>query len=100
MTQEVAVAHHESERAPGNAFEAIDNGAVCNHCLIYARNKRDDPTLEQPNASQRGTDQSVSLSSTAVDPPAILKSITWVAKAHGPPRDAGPLYVLINVFRI
>src|SRR5690349_5994868 len=87
MTQEMTVAHHESERAPGKAFETIDGGAVCNHCAVYARNKRDDSALEQPNASQRTSDLSASLQLTTDNPPALLKSVTWIAKAHGPPRD-------------
>jgi hypothetical protein len=95
-----AVEPHELQHASGNAFESIDSGAVCNHCAVYARNKRDDSALEQTNASQRTSDLNVALLSTTADPPANLKSVTWVAKAHGPPRDAGPLYVLINVFRI
>jgi len=95
-----AVAPHEMQHANAAAFETSESGAVCNHCVIYASNKRDDTALQEANSAQRASDLSVSLSISAVNPPALLKTVTWVAKPHGPPRDGGALYVLINVFRI
>jgi len=90
----------EMQSANGAAFETSDAGATCNHCLIHARNKRDDSAVEQANASQRAADVSVAPSLPTANPPALTKPLMWVAKAHGPPGDTGPLYVLLNVFRI
>src|ERR1051326_4022376 len=39
MTHDVA--SHQQQRANDEAFEASDDGATCNHCVIHARNKRD-----------------------------------------------------------
>ena len=94
----VAVKSHETQDA--DAFETSENGGACNHCVIPVGNKRDDLALQETNGAQRASDLSVSLHQATPDSPAFVKTVSWVAKAHGPPRDAGPLYVLINVFRI
>jgi hypothetical protein len=96
----MAVEPHEMQHADGDALETSDSGATCTHCIIHARNKRDDSALEQGNSAQRAIDLTVSTSVAIANPPALLRLVTWVAHAHGPPRDAGSLYVLINVFRI
>ena len=95
-----AVAPHEMQHANADAFETSDSGAVCNHCVIYTSNKRDDTALQEANSAQRASDVTVSIASATADSTAVLRTVAWVAKAHGPPRDSGPLYVLINVFRI
>lgn len=93
-----AVESHEMQYA--NAVQASDSGAVCNHCVVPAGNKRDDAALQGTNSAQRADDLTVSNTLAIASSPALLKAVTWVAKAHGPPRDAVALYVLINVFRI
>jgi len=90
----------EMQHASGAAFETSDEGAICNHCIINLSNKRDDSAVEQANASQRASAVTFSPSLPTANPPALTRSITWVAKAHGPPGDNAPLYVLLNVFRI
>lgn len=90
----------EMQHANADAFQTSDSGAACNHCVIYASYKRDDTALQEANSAQRASDLTVSVASVTADPTAVLKTVAWVAKAHGPPRDAGALYVLINVFRI
>ena len=91
---------HEMQHRNAEAFQTSDSGVVCNHCVIPVGNKRDDLALQEANGAQRASDLTVLLHQTTPDSPAFVKTVTWVAKAHGPPRDAGPLYVLINVFRI
>ena len=98
--QTQAVSHHEIERANGNAFDSTDSTAACNHCAVHSRTKRDDSTLQPANTSQRASDLTISSTPSVAGPPALSKTIAWTAKAHGPPRDAGPLHLLHNVFRI
>jgi len=98
MTHDVA--SHQQQRANDEAFEASDDGATCNHCVIHARNKRDDAALQETNSSQRAAELTVASALAPVCPPALLTTITTVANAHGPPRDSGLLYVRLNVFRI
>ena len=90
----------QMQHASGAAFETSDEGATCNHCIINLSNKRDDSAVEQANASQRASDVTFSPSLPTANQPALTRSVTWVAKAHGPPGDNAPLYVLLNVFRI
>jgi hypothetical protein len=94
---EVTASHHETERA---AFDSTDSAAPCNHCAVHSRTKRDDSTLQPANAAQRASDLTTFIAPSITVPPALLKSIAWTAKAHGPPRDSGPLHLLNNVFRI
>ena len=94
-----AVEPQEMQHANSDAFQSSDSGAACNHCVIHASNKRDDTALQEANSAQRASDLTVS-TTLATANPAVLKTVAWVAKAHGPPRAAGALYVLINVFRI
>ena len=94
------VDHYELERANGNAFETTDSGAACNHCAVHSRTKRDESTLQPANTSQRANDLTISSTSSVAGPPSLSKATAWIAKAHGPPRDAGPLHLLNNVFRI
>src|SRR6476646_9483132 len=82
----VAVESHETQNA--EAFETSDSGAACDHCVIPVGNKRDDLALQEANGAQRASDLTVSLHQTTPDSPAFVKTVTWVAKAHGPPRDA------------
>jgi hypothetical protein len=93
-----AVESHEMRHA--NAVQASDSGAACNHCVVPAGNKRDDIALQEANSAQRASDLTVAIVFATADPTAVMKTVGWIAKAHGPPRDADPLYVLINVFRI
>jgi hypothetical protein len=91
---------HDMQPANGAAFETSETGTTCSHCMMYARNKRDDSAVEQPNSSQRANDVAVSVRVSTTDPVALLQTIAFVAKAHGPPGDSGPLYVRNNTFRI
>jgi hypothetical protein len=93
-----AVDSHEMQHA--TAVQASDSGAVCNHCVVPAGNKRDDSVLQETNSAQRANDLTVSTTLATPGSSAPLKTVTWLAKAHGPPRAAGALYVLINIFRI
>jgi hypothetical protein len=100
QAQEVTDSHHELERANGHAFDRTDSAAPCNHCAVHSRTKRDDTKLQPANASQRASDLTISMPGSVAGPPSLSKAIAWVAKAHGPPRDSGPLHLLNNVFRI
>jgi len=90
----------ETQHANADAFQTGESSVMCSHCVAPAGNKRDDAALQEANSTQRAHDLTAPVSLATGNQPALLKAKTWVAKAHGPPRDAGPLYVLINVFRI
>jgi hypothetical protein len=100
QAKEVAGHDHELERATGRAFDRTDSAAPCNHCAVHSRTKRDDSTLQPANTSQRASDLTISIPGTVAGPPSLSKAIAWVAKAHSPPRDSGPLHLLNNVCRI
>jgi hypothetical protein len=92
-----AANHHEPGVA---AFETTDSAASCNHCAVHSRTKRDDSTLQPANTSQRASELTTSTAGSVAGPPTLSKAIAWMARAHGPPRDFGPLHLLNNVFRI
>jgi hypothetical protein len=100
QAQDVAANHHELERPNGHAFDSTDSAAPCNHCAVHSRTKREDCALQPANTSQRASDLTTAVSLSITGPPSLLKSIAWMAKAHGPPRDSGPLHLLNKIFRI
>ncbi|HEV2834551.1 MAG TPA: hypothetical protein VGW58_04485 [Pyrinomonadaceae bacterium] len=88
-----------TEQAVGDAVETNDYAAPCNHCAVHSRNKRDDFLLQPPNLGQLSNDLTTPAPLTATASSAG-QTVTWIARAHGPPGDNGRLYLLINVFRI
>ena len=100
QTQEMADKHHERARADGEAFETSDSTAPCHHCAVHSRTRRDDSTLQPLNASQRASDLTIAVAPAVAGPPSLLGTNAWIANAHGPPCDSGPLHLLNNVFRI
>src|SRR5689334_1483504 len=86
---------HSHDTRDANVLQTSDNGAVCNHCVVPAGNKRDDSVLQETNSVQRANDLTLSTALATPGSSALLRTVTWVAKAHGPPRDAVALYVLI-----
>jgi hypothetical protein len=98
--QQVVDHRHDFKRANGDAFDTTDSDAPCNHCAVHSRTKRDDSRLQPPNASQRASDLTIPISTFISGLSAVSKTIAWMAKAHGPPRESGPLHLLNNVFRI
>lgn len=95
----VAEHHHENAEAKSEAAEVSEPDVRCNHCVVHSRNKREESTLQQTNTTQRTGDPKVATSFTPAGP-ALVEIVTPVAKAHGPPGENAPLYLLVNVFRI
>jgi hypothetical protein len=94
-----AAHHHESAEAKSEASEVGEPDVRCNHCLVHSRNKREESSLQQTNTTQRTGDPKVATSFTPAGP-AVVEIVAPVAKAHGPPGETAPLYLLVNVFRI
>ena len=92
-------AQPSTEQAGGDALETNDYAAPCNHCAVHSRTKRDDFLLQPPNLGQLSNDLTTPAPLTATASPEG-QTVSWIARAHGPPGDNGPLYLLINVFRI
>src|SRR5690349_13400291 len=66
------VSADETQPPNAEAFQTSESRVACNHCVIPAGTKRDDAILQEANSAQRASDLSVSLSISAVNPPALL----------------------------
>jgi hypothetical protein len=96
-----SVVHHQMDNANGDAvFETEETAASCNHCAVHSRTKRDDSARQSTDSVQRASDPSVADAFSAAGPPSLVRTVTWFARAHGPPGNAGPLHLLLKVFRI
>jgi hypothetical protein len=97
--QEVAK-HHQSAEVARPAFDTLEHGVRCNHCVVHSRSKREESALQQTATSQRADDQKWAVPVSKVEPPSCLRSIAWSAKPQGPPGPTAPLHILLSVFRI
>ena len=88
---------HDSDEP---VFETEDAAISCNHCAVHSRTKPDDSALPQLDTFQRANDLVTPIAATFIAPSLPSRTIAWTANAHGPPGAAGPLHLLLNVFRI
>lgn len=100
-SQNLAGEHHHGNAEPkGDAFEMRETDVRCNHCVVHSRDTREESSLQQTNTSHRTGDPKLQTTTFMPAGPALLEAVAPVAKAHGPPGSAAPLYLRVNVFRI
>ena len=94
---------HESD-APRNtdsdtaAFEQpID---LCPHCAIHSGTTPNVASLREKEAAKRSFDLSTPLQAPKVVPVSASTVSVINSRAHGPPGNPTPRYILINIFRI
>ncbi len=72
---------------------------ACSHCAVHSRTTPNAVSLRATEVAKRSIDfnipLTVSVAPAIVSPVAVLTS-----RAHGPPGEARPRHILINIFRI
>ena len=93
MAQEPASNHDPDAIALGQPI------GRCSHCAVHSRTT---PTvsLRETEAAKRSIDLSLPLHFCRVAPVPISPVAVLTSRAHGPPGEAIPRYILINIFRI
>lgn len=97
--------HMEMEQEPA-AQPDVDVATLgqpiipCSHCAVHSRTTPSTASLRQSEAAKRSVDLNIPLEVSRVAPVAASPVEVLISRAHGPPGDATPRHILINIFRI
>lgn len=72
----------------------------CSHCAVHSRTTPNSVSLRESEAAKRSVDLSTPLQFSRVVRVSISPVAVLTSRAHGPPGDAIPKHILINIFRI
>lgn len=72
----------------------------CSHCAVHSRKTPNTASLRQGEVAKRSVDLNIPLQVFRVAPVAASSAPVLTSRAHGPPGDPTPKYILINIFRI
>lgn len=97
--------HMEMEPQPASqpnpeAFALDQPIGPCSHCAVHSRTTPNAVSLRETEAAKRSVDLSIPLHSSRVAQVAVSPVAVLTSRAHGPPGEAIPRHILINIFRI
>ena len=72
----------------------------CSHCAVHSRTTANAVSLRETEAAKRSIDFSIPLNGSGVAPAIVSPVAVLTSRAHGPPGEARPRHILINIFRI
>ena len=72
----------------------------CTHCAVHSRPTPRAASLRETEAARRALDLSIPIHCFRVAPVSGRPIAVLSARAHGPPGEARPRHILINIFRI
>jgi hypothetical protein len=83
-----------------DAFALDQPIGPCSHCAVHSRTTPNAVSLRETEAAKRAVDLSIPLHSSGVAQVAVSPVAVLTSRAHGPPGEAIPRHILINIFRI
>ncbi len=72
----------------------------CPHCAVHSRTNPNTASLRETEAAKRSVDLNIPLHFSRVVPVTVSPVVVLTSRAHGPPGEATPRHILINIFRI
>lgn len=72
----------------------------CSHCAVHSRTTPNAVSLRETEAARRSIDFNIPLNFSSVAPVSVPHVAVLTSRAHGPPGEAIPKHILINIFRI
>lgn len=72
----------------------------CSHCAVHSGTTSSTISLRETEAAKRVGDLNIPLTFSRVAPVVTSPLVMLTARAHGPPGEAIPRHLLLNVFRI
>ena len=72
---------------------------ACSHCAVHSRTPNA-VSLRETEAAKRSIDFNIPLIVSGVAPAIVSPVAVLTSRAHGPPGEARPRHILINIFRI
>ena len=97
--------HMEMESEPAtqpdsNASSLGQPIDACSHCAVHSRTTPNAVSLRATEAAKRSIDFNIPLNVSGVAPAIVSPVAVLTSRAHGPPGQARPRHILINIFRI
>lgn len=84
----------------GEAVAVEKQNGSCSHCAVHSRTSRNTASSQQSNVPQRSGELTITLGVFSIPFDPDLRTAALPSRAHGPPGDAIPRHVLLNIFRI
>lgn len=72
----------------------------CSHCAVHSRTTPNGVSQRETEAAKRAVDFDIPLHFSRVAPVYVPHVAVLTSRAHGPPGEARPRHILINIFRI
>ncbi len=92
---------HESAPNPApDAFALSQPIGPCSHCAVHSRTTSNTAALRETEAAKRSVDLTIPLQFSRVAAVTTSPVAVLTSRAHGPPGEAIPRHLLINIFRI
>jgi hypothetical protein len=73
---------------------------TCLHCAVHSRTTPNTASLRDLETTRRSVDLNIPLHFSKVAPVTLSAVAVLTSRAHGPPGEAVPRHILINIFRI
>ena len=73
---------------------------ACSHCAVHSRTTPNAVSLRATAVAKRSIDFNIPLNVSGVAPAIVSPVAVLTSRAHGPPGEARPRHILINIFRI
>jgi len=83
-----------------NAYALGEPIDACSHCAVHSRTTPNTVSLRATEAAKRSIDFNIPLNVSEVAPAIVSPVAVLTSRAHGPPGEARPKHILINIFRI
>lgn len=102
---------HEDRGHMGMVHETVSNPSPdevalsqpigpCSHCAVHSRPTQNIASVRGIEAPKRSADFNIPVQFSIATPKTVSPIAVVTSRAHGPPGELGPRYILINVFRI
>ncbi|MGH9904821.1 MAG: hypothetical protein ACRD8U_04450 [Pyrinomonadaceae bacterium] len=72
----------------------------CSHCAVHSRSSSNAISLRETDTPKRSADSAIPLAVPTIVQVVTSSAPILTSRAHGPPGDATPRHILINIFRI
>lgn len=94
MESEPAAQPDSNASALGQPIDA------CSHCAVHSRTIPNPVSFRATEVAKRSIDFNIPLNVSRVAPTIVSPVAVLTSRAHGPPGQARPRHLLINIFRI
>jgi hypothetical protein len=92
---------HDTPSNPGPNTVALGQPiGPCSHCAVHSRTTPNTASLREMEVAKRSADLNIPLEFSIAGPVTLSPVSVVPSRAHGPPGDPAPRYILINIFRI